>query len=389
MVVLQALYHTVCIFSVLGLTGWCVHRYMKNEDATELSFKKLHNSEEDIYPSITLCFNRPFLENQLHKYDPGLTINTYKEFLSGKAKNKKWNVTYRDVKYDNVTITLEDFLADLSVLTTHHEFLWWDIINGSLVRNLSKMGDHLDMLQHEHKAIFYVSGRFSSKKCFTIDVPFVHDRPIYSAQIRINGSVFPHGIRPSKRELRAYIGYPNQFLRATKVGYIRVVSDIPKTSCYGLFIHCGTLEVLQRRNKVGEPCNEKINQHDALTLKDCMSKVGCNPKHWKMESALPNCFNSKQYSEIEAEVRKSNEVQPPCRAIVKAVADPKEYDLKNEKCDNLVTIRVYFTFDVYKEIKLVRSFTFEGLIGNAGKFLSDFISCRLICNYIFLQAKVN
>ena len=41
------------------MTSLCVYKYLKNESVVSVSFKIFHDTPEDIYPRISICFEHP------------------------------------------------------------------------------------------------------------------------------------------------------------------------------------------------------------------------------------------------------------------------------------------------------------------------------------------
>ena len=72
-------YHAVCLLFAVGLTSWCIHEFNLDHDVTEIKLKKYHETEEDIYPSITMCYTRPFIKRNYMKYIENLTTGEFQD----------------------------------------------------------------------------------------------------------------------------------------------------------------------------------------------------------------------------------------------------------------------------------------------------------------------
>ena len=117
-----------------------------------------------------------------------------------------------------------------------------------------------------------------------------------------------------------------------------------------------------------------------------MRKVGCNPKHWKVESNLPNCSKIEQYKDLNKNLYKKNVFMPPCRSIEGLSTQKQETDL-GFRCLQNSYLDLFFYLDeekMYKEIILVPAYSFQSLIGNAGK---NSTNCFENCNAIHLITK--
>ena len=55
-----------CIIGAVGMTAFCIHKYIKNESVVSISYRRFHSTPEDIYPSISICFKNgqtgPFVD---------------------------------------------------------------------------------------------------------------------------------------------------------------------------------------------------------------------------------------------------------------------------------------------------------------------------------------
>ena len=72
---------SACILASAGLTLLCIHQYSENRDASSIQFKTYHETEDDIYPSPTLCF-KDYLDHNVFNSNQSL-MQRYKSFLDG------------------------------------------------------------------------------------------------------------------------------------------------------------------------------------------------------------------------------------------------------------------------------------------------------------------
>ena len=140
------IFHILCSISAFSLTCWCIYKYMKNDDVSLVNYKRYHSDKNSIYPSLTLCFNNPFINDKLQSFGDGVNITTYSKFLKGLYWDKKMN----QIDYDNVTIDIENYIIEIKVV----------VANGSVYNDK-------DILKR------YVVTRSSSLKCFSFDPPFL------------------------------------------------------------------------------------------------------------------------------------------------------------------------------------------------------------------------
>ena len=97
----------ICVFVTLIAVSWCIWEFSKNDNITEISYKKYGVDNESVYPDLTLCFDH-FLNNE-KLLEIGTNEFEYKKFLNGEELNE--NLVQID--FENVSLQLEDhFIID-------------------------------------------------------------------------------------------------------------------------------------------------------------------------------------------------------------------------------------------------------------------------------------
>ena len=134
------LFHVACVITTIALVGWCIKQYSLDYDYTETTFATFHQTEDDIYPSITICNMSPYLEEKVYEHFSNLPIEwkggpksihtSYKNFLDGTnisaTVKSDWlrlmNITYDQmlnillhVDYDEITANLDDLLTSFYI----------------------------------------------------------------------------------------------------------------------------------------------------------------------------------------------------------------------------------------------------------------------------------
>ena len=95
----QYFINIVCIIAFLYLLISCTHEYILNKDITTVSFKEFHADDDNIYPSVSLCFADVF-----DKINEDSDSIDYRSFLSGcEVQTRfnitcKWNESFSDIK---------------------------------------------------------------------------------------------------------------------------------------------------------------------------------------------------------------------------------------------------------------------------------------------------
>ena len=63
--ILQITFHAVCVLATIGLAIKCLFDYFRNENVSVVEYHKFQQNSFSGYPSFSLCFINPFLEDKL------------------------------------------------------------------------------------------------------------------------------------------------------------------------------------------------------------------------------------------------------------------------------------------------------------------------------------
>ena len=410
------IYHALCLIVTISLVLWCIHDYCLDRDVTEILLRAYHDTPDDIYPSITVCYKEPFLDQKFVNYDKNISkyfknnlITTdYWALINGdrnhfehlierywiggeekneqirRAKLEKLVQRLQIIDYDDVTINMKDIIAQFEVRQTINSrslntFEYNVVRNSELVLNkfviVSSVSEQTisQPLKGFSFVNAYVSNRQSDVKCFTFDVPYERGIEIKDVRMRLNASIFDWKLSPSQTYFT--LTYPHQLLR-TSLGNRIHLSIKRSPLCYKFEVYVGSMEVFRRRDKTSARCNEDWRRHDVHHLENIIENVGCNPTHWKLKSRLPNCSTIDQYVKANKQMYQKSGYMPPCRSIEKLARVTKGTDL-GLLCsfDSYPYLDLIFYFDeesLYKEIVLAPAYTFQSLIGNAGNHFLPF-----------------
>ena len=132
-------------------------------------------------------------------------------------------------------------------------------------------------------------------------------------------------------------------------------------------------------------------------MDNIMEKVGCRPVYQKLgNSVLPRCSRKEQMHEIgDLLFASAKTYLPPCQRVTDIRYDFAEQDIDNRFMDMLsvsngveatvndpnstgfLGIWTVIQEDSYREIKQVRAYGIQSLIGNAGGYLGLFLGTTL------------
>ena len=299
----------ICFLATMGLSIYVMYRYSKDEDTTLVRVTKFHSSKDAIYPSFSFCIFPPFLEKKFEVYgDYSINMTSYTEFLDGKT----WDERFLKVDYDNVTVSLSDNILEGYYVT--HSTINYD-----------------EFVQKNMETHHYVSFRSSQRKCFTIDAPFYENQLLYYVGVNINEGIFPDGKRHGRFDtnwMKTYLHYPGQRFTA----YQTVKNDFSprqnKNRNYFIIFQTQNIEVITRRNRIREPCEEDWKNYDTHIMEGMMKKAGCCPPHWKTILDLPICSKPSQMKTFsrQPDTAKIASFIQPCKVISNLDYNYEEFD---------------------------------------------------------------
>ena len=236
MMKIGVLYELLCISGAVIMSVYCLMKYMKNESVVALNYTEFHASQEDVYPSITICFSNgvfgPFVDTEfMNKTE---TANMIKEW--GNINNSMFG----NISYDDITIALEDFGAN--------------IIYKSEEGNIKPC---------ENKECFKSYGD-ALQKCFTHDIESMQNNKIYKIKFR-----FYKDIRNIFMGVNIYFHHPGQFLRR---GGSHVLKNRFLENINSLDFDLTSVTVLRNRE---DGCNPANSDDDKKILDNTAESLNC------------------------------------------------------------------------------------------------------------------
>ena len=375
------IYQYTCIAMSVGLVVWCISIYMQNNSISKVEYSKFQTTEEDIYPSFSLCFGDILLQEKLALH--GVEEQQYLDFLKGKI----WEDRLIDIDYHEVSVNLTDYLVAIE--------MYQENFNGEVEDQNYDLYDKTNLTKSEQwKPIFYQdSNPFFGliQKCLTVDIPYSKDQQKSWITVVMNKSVFVGGKRPfntreSSDMFSVNIHYPNQRYRYSKTKRDwdarepKASEDqkgpLTNTKSYGMKFYVFGLEVIQKRNTKQNRCNESTIDDD--TLKSHMiNNISCTPPYMidPQNRSKSDCSTQQQLKEFYKMSIRSYLV--PCRRMTQITYLYSEYvtDYYHQKLENLSTdqdilfVSLMFPDSRYKEIEMIREFNVISLLGNAGGYV--------------------
>ena len=389
------IFHVLCTIITASLVLRCMILYHQDDDTTQVEYRKFHHGEEFIYPSISICFEISSLLNYTRVGELVLSnpeLSRYRGNGTGakclQEKNKYHEDCY-DIRRQFYAILLEpyyeeitnDLLTDLlsiRIVFTNTGWLVWSNSKGTL--QLSKESSINTSRSFADAFLKYFSrGKYHSipspklypsfksldHKCYSLDVPFIKNTQIRYLDLDIRGTMFNHGIRPSKNEFRVTFHYPGQqILSISSQTHWR--SKYSVSTSYYKSIHLAYIRILKRRNKTNYPCQG--NNYDQFVIEKTTKSVGCKKYLLNSTDKIPFCTSYSDRKAFKGELTYNLNV-PPCNTLISAYDWYEDYSSNLNWTDPNMVLRLYYPNEFYMEVNYMKAYSFESLIGNIGGYI--------------------
>ena len=303
---LQISFHVLCLIVTFCMIVYGTVRFVADESNTVIDAKNYHETEEDIYPSFSLCLEidtvkLPWSEKLkktgwLQLYDQNIMteeygidneskLTDYIRFLMGNdtMSNEFIGVENMNrVDYDKVTPDLGKYVKEIKVRSGRSLVYQWSLEGKSLMP-------------------FYVSYRHPLLKCFSVDLskealPHLNKGSsisFFQVEVDNKNKVFGEN---SDFNVAYFLHYPKQLMRSSAIG-----RDNLKISA-GTFrkvFQINNMEVLRRRYTTTSHCaSDEAYKDDDLIRKRLVEMARCTPSHWSNMGDYPKCTTFHQMAQV-------------------------------------------------------------------------------------------
>ena len=391
--VLKTFFQLNCTIITLMIVSYCVYRYKGDDDVSRVSFELFHENTEYLYPATTLCIYNPFVGHKLEGYGSGINITTYSKFLQGKYNDSRM----LRIPYDNVTLSLEDVFVQVSVKLQNNSLIWMhDSKNNDSIFHPNK--------SEKGSSLIYVNYRSGIKKCFSVEIPYFHQKLVRSLFIKIKANIFHNGKRPATTRFdgndvdeggfKVAFHYPMQYYRSYGTWKYQwesiTLKKLGNIECSGYYMrfHIRGIEVLKRRNKPREACNENWQIDDNNVTLRLSNVVGCRLFYQQNQmNNLTFCKNAKDIQKILDPTHDELRVTPdPCREIKRLKYEyeegielpPRTKEACRLRPNDWYLLQIYFKENTFKNIRHVRDYDFDGMFGNIAGYIGFILGCSVV-----------
>ena len=279
-----------CSMLTVVMSGFWLYQFALNEDLSTLEYKYYYSTEEDMYPSMSLCFKSPF-DSRVSKEAGVDDRRLVESYLLGHLRLQKYNLNHK-----NLTLDLTKYLMEYWIMKR----------NGSEYT--------FKPSNYKWKAPYVSYRGFRGKhfyKCFGIEIP---EKDIQEVSVKLSNKIFPNKTRPTHWGFLILLHYPNQLhLPSTAMKYIWP----PQTNQndYEIRFYAENLEIYRRRKN----CHFNSSNYDEDAMKYHFNKLQCRPLYDHSSPHLPVCTEKEQVKELISIVslHKHSEFPPPCKAMEK------------------------------------------------------------------------
>ena len=197
----------------------------------------------------------------------------------------------------------------------------------------------------------------------------------------MNRSVFQSG---SSTGFTTHLSYPNQLLRSAATSKIDWKWPTDKENLKEIIafdVNLDQMKTINYRNKLSNPCHSDWLNNDENILRDMAWNIGCVPPYFRHELDGPKCTDQKQLISWRDNLTRFHHTPYikkiiPCR-VIRSLRFTSKISTESGNEKNVFYVIARYP-EYYMEIKHVRQYNFESLIGNAGGYLGLFLGYALL-----------
>ena len=351
----------VCGLAACFMIGYWVQRYHEDEDKKGMEFKDLKSSLDMPYPELSLCITNPFIPEKFKNHHSNVTMDDYRQYIRG---NGTFHENYNKINYSEVTLNILEYVSDVRVTIDGKPWI-------KHFENCT--GDRCSFLLRENNFNGFVYGDFN--KCFSIGFEQRCSESLSGFKVNFR-SELTHILHQMKSaandrydvQVSTTLSYPKQFL-ATNDHY-NIIWQTLSSQGTGEWIIIKAMDVLIRRNTIGEPCDENWKIYDKLVLKEHISSVECKSPYLNHTGSLCNTTEEVIDSMYDADaVKDKYHIHSPCQEATDIKYTSHQV---NDGIDGTLYVKVIYP-NFVKVISEVQSIDIHTLIGSIGGYIGLFL----------------
>ena len=254
------------------MAGYWLYKFaIEDRDIGVVEYKSIRESNDIPFPVFSICLNDIFSPERLLSIDPEIDADQYVGYLQGRV----FNDTYHKIKYNNITINLEEYFL-------YGTERW---ANETKHKNVTLGFDHKELFNGD-----YLGFHKGFYKCFELASNIKNHRIMHDIEVYYNLTKLLTTLGGYKVKLITFnVHLPGQFLLAPNdPNYLELPND-GKGKYQQVWIE--EIEFLQSRNTRRRACTlpNGIMSYDNMAAREHTIEKGCSPPYFKASKDFPPC----------------------------------------------------------------------------------------------------
>ena len=332
--IFQITFHMCCWIATISMIIVWLYRYCQNEDLCDFDYRNYYQTQEDVHPMLSICLNRPFSQENLDRL--GVNETEYIKFLEGSHFDSK----LLNIDFNSIRLNASNYIKRY----------WITFINGSSIEHVFKP-EMTPFLELSYSGFIDSVGFVN---CHALKVPDgIEVGNVRNLGVLLNYSIFPTGERPIIHGFDTLIHYPNQLLRSLdthQYGW----NPIDKGDVVIMRFRINNMEVIKRRNKLGNPCHGNWNNDDDELLVQHTQAIGCRAPYQYPSKDIKICNTSEALAASRFTISAMGyNATPPCKAVGKIYFSFEETTRARMSASDYPDsfwVAIYFMGQQFKEI---------------------------------------
>ena len=330
--ILIRIFNIICLAVAVALIIYWLYEFSLNKDVSSIDYKRYHDTDNDQYPLLSLCFKNFLSNKKLKQQNTRTNKSEYLDFITGNYFKSQ----LLEIDFQNVSKNISEYII------------------GSYFNKKDGRKEY-----HGDKNLLDLSfvGKWTDKfmTCYSLRTP--RNLKFRITSILLNSTIFPRRRRNPEKGMFSIFHYPNQIILPGNP----MKKSWAERERYDRFImryEVDNVAIIRRRNKPQQPCHINWKNYDNAILENYLKPVGCRLPFQNVHITLPLCNTSQSMKEAwtnSPELEYGQNIQP-CRSMLHLGYRFDETNIKDiwEKFDDVFILKLAFPNPFFREITLNR-----------------------------------
>ena len=335
------LFASLCMFTTISMVVYWGYKFSLNEDSSVVTYREFYEQKDDVYPTISMCLENPFVQGHLAEY--GVDEASYLDFLKGANFSKEM----LDVDFDNVSIDISDYIKGY----------YFVLRNGTGVKQTTGLTTSFKSTLTLSSFAGFLGYKDRFFKCFALNMAKYHN--LRTFQILLSNNIFPNGIRPTTHKFQTYLHLPGQRLLSPDNTKRSIWPPRVYNEHYRTRIMVSGVSTEIKRNKKNNPCNKNWQEWDDRVVRRHKKETKCNNPYQKQNETLPMCdTQALMYRAVftanEHVIANEMKFDKPCKTMEDVRTEVWEETIKDVENEGTFWFGINFQVNKFKESKQTR-----------------------------------